>query len=51
METNNLADASIYPSYMPVFGNILLPWLTKAVAAREAAINYSTEVDKQALEK
>jgi hypothetical protein len=51
MESNNLSDASTYPSYTPLFSNILLPWLTKATAAREAAITYANEVDKVSLEK
>jgi hypothetical protein len=50
LEANNLSDASIYPSFFPLFGSLVLPWLTKAIAAREAAIAYSTEVDKTQLE-
>lgn len=40
--TNILADASIYPANLPVFP-LLMSWLQKAIAAREAAIAYFTE--------
>lgn len=50
IETNQLSDTSIYPNFLPLFPNLLLPWLTKAIAAREAAVTYATEVDKISLE-
>jgi hypothetical protein len=50
LESNGLADGGVYPTFMPVFANGLLPWLQKALAAREAAITYATEVDKVSLE-
>jgi hypothetical protein len=51
MESNNLADASVYPPFLSFFPNALLPWLQKAIAAREAAFTYSNEVDKKPLEQ
>lgn len=50
IETNQLSDSSIYPNFLPLFPNLLLPWLTKAIAAREAAITYATEVLKSSIE-
>jgi hypothetical protein len=50
IESNGLADASVYPSFLPVFPSVLLPWLQKAIAAREAAIAFHLEVKKTALE-
>lgn len=50
VEAQGLGDGGVYPSFMPVFANGLLPWLQKAIAAREAAITYATEVDKVSLE-
>ncbi len=50
IEANGLGDAGVYPSFLPVFGSVLLVWLQKAIAARDAAIACSTEVDKVPLE-
>lgn len=50
LEANGLIDGSVYPSFVPIFGSVLLVWLQKAIAAREAAMAYSAEVDKVSLE-
>jgi len=42
-EANNLFDGSIYPANLPVF-SLLMQWLQKAIAAREAAIAYHNEL-------
>lgn len=49
-EANAVLDAGSLPSYMPVFASTLLGWFQKALAAREAAIACSAEVDKVNLE-
>jgi hypothetical protein len=49
-EANAVLDAGAYPVYMSVFSTVLLPWLQKAIAAREAAIACSTEISKTSLE-
>ena len=51
LEANNIADAGAYPSFINVFSAALLPWLQKAIAAREAAIAHSNEVAKVSLEE
>eukprot|EP01038_Epipyxis_sp_PR26KG_P005117 gene5117-7128_t len=48
-EANNLFDSSTYPSNLPNL-TVLLSWLQKAIAAREAAIAYFGEVEKVSLE-
>jgi hypothetical protein len=48
-ETSNLFDASIYPPHLPALP-FLAQWLQKAIAAREAAINYSKEVKNEIIE-
>jgi hypothetical protein len=42
-ESSGLLDAAAYPPTMGVCANGLLPWLQKALAAREAAAAYSAE--------
>lgn len=49
-EAGNLFDASLYPPNLPIF-TVLAGWLQKAVAAREAAAAYFSEVDKVNLEE
>jgi len=51
VEANNLLDAAVYPVFLSVFPLAFLPWLQKALAAREAAFTYSNEVDKIPLER
>ena len=48
-ETSNLFDPSIYPPNLPTLP-FLAQWLQKAIAAREAAINYSKEVKNEIIE-
>lgn len=48
-ETSNLFDASIYPPNLPTLP-FLAQWLQKAIAAREAAINYSKEIKNEVIE-
>jgi hypothetical protein len=48
-ETSNLFDASIYPPILPTLP-FLAQWLQKAIAAREAAINYYKEVKNEIIE-
>jgi len=47
-ETSNLFDSSIYPANLPIFP-MLMQWLQKAIAAREAAIAYHTELSPKVL--
>ena len=48
-ETSGLLDASLYPANMALCSVALLPWLQKALLAREAAIAFHAE-NKVALE-
>lgn len=50
VEANGLLEAGNYPVYLPVFASLLLPWLQKALAAREAASVCAVEVRKISLE-
>mmetsp|Transcript_31870 Transcript_31870/g.53765 ORF Transcript_31870/g.53765 Transcript_31870/m.53765 type:complete len:539 (+) Transcript_31870:117-1733(+) len=43
-EATGILDAGAYPPTMAICANALLPWLQKALAAREAAIAYHTEI-------
>lgn len=38
VEANAVLDAGAYPNYLPACGSYLVPWLTKAIAAREAQL-------------
>lgn len=49
VESNNLMDTGVYPPNMPICGALLVPWLAKALTAREAALAYFNE-SKTALE-
>lgn len=43
VEANTVTDAGVYPNYLPVCGSYLVPWLTKAIAAREAQLALNGE--------
>jgi hypothetical protein len=38
VEANGVLDAGAYPNFLPVCGSFLVPWVTKAIAAREAQL-------------
>ena len=48
-ESAGILDAGVYPANLAICPVALLPWLQKAIAAREAAIAYHAE-SKIALE-
>ena len=50
VENNALADTAAYPSFLSVFAVILLPWLQKAIAAREAEIALRVETKSEPIE-
>lgn len=43
VEANGVLDAGSYPNFLPVCGSYLVPWLTKAIAAREAQLALNGE--------
>ena len=43
-ESSGILDPSVYPANMALCSVAVLPWLQKALAAREAAIAYHAEI-------
>ena len=43
-ESSGILDPSVYPANMALCSVAVLPWLQKAIAAREAAIAYHAEI-------